>query len=149
MYITNIKNYCMDHTLTMNLYGSSILEQHYPDIYEDIYEDIDIDIDTDQYTLLPKMFVIIDLRTGLGKGTNIMLDRLKKYNIPIITNSNHNNNLVHERGLNKQSELPVLIDYEDMTIIGKYVDLEQLTHHNQIHTLTCREWVTKILDIII
>lgn len=106
-YIRAIKNVCIDNSLVLHIFGTANLESIYPDIYQDR---------VDMLTKT-KLVIILDFKSGLDKGTNILINRCARLGTPILTNSNHTNNLVYERGTKKKSSRPELLTLSNMNII--------------------------------
>ncbi|VBB18583.1 hypothetical protein YASMINEVIRUS_1046 [Yasminevirus sp. GU-2018] len=94
-YVQKIKNYCIDNNTTLNMYGSTNLETYFPDIYVDTCESLNY------FGINARLVIVLDLRTGLDKGTNKLIDRCIRYGVPVLSNSNQVNSTVHERGLKR------------------------------------------------
>lgn len=93
VYVQKIKNYCIDNDFILTMYGCSYFENLFPDIYVDVVDSLNY------FGVNSKLIIILDLRSGLDKGTNRLIERCVKYGVPILSNSNQVNSIVHERGL--------------------------------------------------
>lgn len=148
-YIRAIKNVCIDSSLVLHIYGTPNLESIYPDIYQDR---------VDMLTKT-KLVIILDFKSGLDKGTNVLINRCAKIGTPILTNSNHTNNLVYERGTKKKSSRPELLTLSNMNIITSLLSASDnvksqetdVTYNtvDYMMDIDIHKWVDKIIDIIV
>jgi hypothetical protein len=151
-YIKKIKDFFFETDYDIKLYGNSILENEYQDIYED---SIDILIEG-QIIMESEIIIIIDVKMGLDKKTNSLISHCMIYNKPLMTNSNQINNITSIlTGMNKQNNITIFdLDNVDTSlekvINNELVTLEPDIINTKINNtiLSINEWVGKIISII-
>jgi hypothetical protein len=152
-YIKKIKDFFFETEYDIKLYGNSILENEYQDIYED---SIDILVEG-QVIMESKIIIILDMKMGLDKKTNLLISHCMIYNKPLMTNSNQINNISSIlMGLTKENNITIFdLDNVDITlekvINDKLVTLEpDMIVNTEINStiLSINEWVEKIISII-
>lgn len=150
-YIGCIKNYCIDNDYTLKLYGDLQLEKIHPGIYEDV-----VDILFEGLIFRnSKLVIILDVRTGLDKGTNKLILDCVICGAKMLTNSNQVNNRINHYINTSQSKVSSqdnVIRFPDMSLLDKYLKnnapVEKLEFVQGFAPPTLEEWVFKILNII-